>query len=125
MKSKKLGRDYTEGEIIIRQGEIGDCMFVIQEGEVDVVRHDADGREIVVAVLRQGDFFGEMAIFEKEVRSATVRAKGETRVLTIDKKTFLKRVKQDPTLAFNLLKIMSQRIRSLDEELLRNSEFTR
>jgi CRP-like cAMP-binding protein len=70
--------------------------------------------------LQAGDFFGEMAVFEKEVRSATVRANGEARVLRIDKKALLTRIREDPLLAVNLLKTMSHRIRHLNEEISRH-----
>jgi CRP/FNR family transcriptional regulator len=91
-------------------------MFVVQAGEVEVIREQA-GREVRLAILKEGDFFGEMALFDREVRSATVRARGEARILTIDKKTFLSRVQEDPSLAFNILRTMSARIRNLDAEL--------
>jgi CRP-like cAMP-binding protein len=58
-----------------------------------------------------------MSIFEHEVRSASVRALGEARVLTVDKKTFLRRIQEDPPLAFNLVKIMARRIRLLSEQI--------
>jgi CRP-like cAMP-binding protein len=60
-----------------------------------------------------------MALFERMPRSATVRALGEVRVLTIDKKTFLRQVHEDPSLAFRILQKMSYRIRELDTELFR------
>jgi CRP-like cAMP-binding protein len=85
METGALGKIYQDGEIIIRLGEVGDCMFVIQEGRVEVLA-ERDGQEILIAVREGGDFFGEMAILERDVRSATVRALGEVRVLTVDKK---------------------------------------
>jgi CRP-like cAMP-binding protein len=111
-----LGKLYHDGEVIVRQGDTGDCMYVVQEGKVEVVR-SANGPEVVVAVLPAGECFGEMAIFERETRSATVRARGEARVLTVDKKTLLRRFQEDPTLALNLLRSLSQRIRRMDREL--------
>lgn len=116
MKSNLLGKSYRVGETLVRQGEVGDCMFVLQEGEVEVIKEE-DGREAVVDVLKAGEMFGEMAIIERQLRSATVRAVTPVRVLTIDKKTFLRRVHEDPTLALNVLKTMSNRIRKLDAEL--------
>lgn len=117
MSTDALGRVYADGDVVVRQGESGDCMFTLQEGRLEVlVKHE--GRdEMRVAVMETGAIFGEMAIFEREVRSATVRALGEARVLTIDKKNFLRRVQEDPTLAFNLVKMMSQRIRRLTAEV--------
>jgi len=70
-------------------------------------------------VLGKGDFFGEMAIFEHEVRSATIRARGEVRALTVDKRTFLRRITEDPSIAFRIVGRMSRRIRELDAEIVR------
>ena len=111
-----LGRIYRDGEVIIHQGNTGDSMYVVQSGRVEVVQ-SSDAGEQHLAYLEAGDFFGEMAVFEKEVRSATVRAAGESRVLKIDKKTLLRRIREDPLLAVNLLKTMSHRIRHLNTEL--------
>ncbi len=111
-----LGTLYQDGEVIVRQGEIGDCMYVIQSGEVEVVQA-TNGGEQRLAVLHAGDFFGEMAVFERVVRSATVRAHGEARALKVDKKTLLRRIKEDPLLAVNLLQTLSQRIRDLNAQV--------
>lgn len=116
MSSAGLGKTYSDGEVVVRQGESGDCMYAIQKGQLEVTRRSKDG-EVRVAVLEEGEIFGEMAIFEREVRSATVRALGEARVLTVDKKTFLRRVQEDPSLAFNLVQMMSRRIRRLSGEI--------
>jgi flavin-dependent dehydrogenase len=116
IKTDTLGKLYQDGEIIINQGEMGDCMYVIQSGSVEVIHVDGD-RETILAKLYEGDFFGEMALFDKEVRSSTVRAFGEVRVITIDKKTVLTRIQEDPSMAFRMLERMSRRIRSLDERM--------
>lgn len=111
MADGSLGRVYPDGAVIVRQGELGNCMFVVQTGRVEVVREEG-GRERRLDVVSEGGFFGEMAIFETEVRSATVRALGEARVLTIDKKLLLRRITEDPLLALNLLKTLSARVRA-------------
>ncbi len=116
MREGVLGTDYYGGETIIKQGESGDCMYVVQSGQVEVIQ-DVNGREQRLAILETGDFFGEMALFEREVRSATVRALVDARVLKIDKKTLLRRIKEDPLLAVNLLQTMSGRIRELNAGL--------
>ena len=110
--SGALGKVYADREIIVQQGEIGDCMFIIQEGLVEVVVEE-EGQEIHIAIRGEGEFFGEMAIFEREVRMATVRALGKARVLTIDEKNFLRRIHEDPSLAYRIVRTMSQRIRAL------------
>ncbi len=119
MDNGALGREYRDGEVICRQGEPGDRMYVIQAGRAVVVR-EGDGAEVVVRELAAGEIFGEMAIFERQPRSATVRAKGTARVLTLDKRAFLRGVHEDPSLAYRILQAMSQRVRSLTEELSRS-----
>jgi CRP/FNR family cyclic AMP-dependent transcriptional regulator len=118
MKAGVLGKVYGDGDIIVRQGESGDCMYEILEGTVEVLR-EKNGREVCLAVLSKGDFFGEMAIFEREARSASVRAMGEVRAMTIDKKTLMRRISEDPSLAFRILEKMANRIRELDVEIER------
>ena len=116
MEDGKLGKTYSNGKVIVRQGEMGDRMFVIQSGRVRVTR-TVDGREIELAELKEGDFFGEMAIIDREVRSATVFAVGEVRLLSIDKNNFLRRIHEDPSLAYRVLQRMSHTIRELNTEL--------
>lgn len=116
MKTGVLGKEYLDGEVIVRQGEWGSCMYVIQEGNVEVII-ELDDNRVQLAIRNKGDFFGEMAIFEGEVRMATVRALGEARVLSIDKKNFLRRIHEDPSLAYRLVQSMSRRIRELSTEV--------
>lgn len=117
-----LGKVYRDGEVIIRQGWTGESMYVVQGGKVEVLQRSDSGEEQHLAYLDAGDFFGEMAVFEKEVRSATVRAAGDARVLKIDKKTLLRRIREDPLLAVNLLKTMSHRIRELNSEIAHHGD---
>jgi CRP/FNR family transcriptional regulator, cyclic AMP receptor protein len=114
MKSNRLGRNYADGEIVIKQGTEGDCFYIIQEGGVEVVFESEKG-EKVVAELGESDFFGEMGIFEKDVRSCTVRAKGNAKILTMDRKSLYTSIKKDPSLAFRLLEKMSNRIRKSNQ----------
>ena len=119
MKTGALGKVYPDGEAIVRQGEAGECMYVIQEGEVEVLVGN-DGREVPIAILGKNDFFGEMSIFDHEVRSATVRAVDDARILTVDKKNFFRAIQEDPTLAFRLVATMSRRIRRLTTDVVRS-----
>jgi len=118
MSRGALGKDYRDGELIIRQGELGEQMFVVQDGSVDVFRMDG-GKEVLLAELGPGACFGEMAIFERETRSASVRARGAARVLTVDRRTLMRRLQKDPSLALRILETMSHRIRVLDAEVVR------
>ncbi len=116
MRSNKLGRLYRDGEIVIHKGDEGTCLFVIQEGNVEVF-DEKGGSEIKIAELGASEFFGEMGMFEKDVRSCTVRAKGNAKILTIDKKNFYKTIQKDPTLAYRLLQKMSSRLRELNKKV--------
>jgi len=116
MTTGALGRLYADGEVVVRQGEVGNCMYVIQGGQVEVLLRKGDS-DVCVALLGEGDFFGEMALFDQEVRSATVRARGEVRLLTLEKKSFLRRIHEDPSLAFRIMEKMSHRIRELNGAL--------
>jgi CRP-like cAMP-binding protein len=111
-----LGKIYRDGEQVVRQGETGGSMFVIQSGKVRVLK-EANDQELPLAVLEAGDVFGEMAIFNNEVRTATVRALGEARILTVDKRGFLRRIHEDPSFVFRILQKMSERIQALDAEV--------
>ena len=108
----ELGRTFADGEVVFRQGDEGTCLYVIQEGELEIVREEA-GRETVLRVAGKDELVGEMAIFQREVRSATVRARGRARVLTLDKRNFLRRIDEDPSLAFRIVETMSRRVREL------------
>jgi hypothetical protein len=107
-----LGRMYQDGEAIVQQGETGNCMYVIQDGYVEVVK-ETDDQDVTLAILGESDFFGEMAIFDNEVRAATVRAIGSARILTIDSRNLLRRIHEDPYFAYRLVKVMSSRVRKL------------
>ena len=117
---KTLGRQYYDGEVIIKQGDEGDCLYVVQKGTVEVI-DESDNKELKLAELKETDFFGEMGLFEKDVRSCTIRSVGETKVLTIDKKNFYKTIQKDPSIAYRLLEKMSYRLRETNRKLKEKS----
>lgn len=117
-----LGRHYEDGELIVRQGEPGESMYVVQKGRVEVLRREGD-KEYCLRELGPGEFFGETAIFEGESRPATVRAVGEAWVYSLERDSLLRRIHEDPSLAFGLIQQMSYRIRELEQSLLRRVAF--
>ncbi len=114
MRNTTLGHQFRDGDTIIRQGDVGNCLFVIQEGRVAVYR-EKEHDEIKIAELGEGEFFGEMGLFDKDVRSATVRSIGDSRILTIDRKNFYRTIQKDPSLAYRLLEKMSKRLRETNK----------
>jgi flavin-dependent dehydrogenase len=115
-----MGKNYNDGQIIYRQGELGDCMYVIHEGQVDEFQRKGD-QEFLLRTLEKGDFFGEMALFADDARPSTMRASGKAVILTLEKKTLLQRIHEEPSLAFRLLHRMTLRIRDLEGTLVRRS----
>lgn len=111
-----LGRPFPDGSIIARQGDPGDCMFVIQDGRVELELDNGAG-PVPLALLGPGDFFGEGCVFEQVPRLVTARAVGEARVLTVDRPTLLRRLHEDPCLAMHMLETMSRRLGALNQEL--------
>jgi len=118
MRDSELGRLYSDGEIIFKEGDVGDALYMIQSGKITITKKAASG-ELVIATLQSGEIFGEMALFDRLPRSATARASGNARILKMEKKRFFSAIGRDPTLVFKLLESMSQRTRKLDEELMR------
>lgn len=116
MPNSSLGKVYEDGVVVVRQGESGDCMYVIQDGQVEVIVELA-GQATRLAVRGPGEIFGEMAIFEHEARMATVRALGRARILTVDKKNLLRSIHDDPSLAFHMVETLSRRVRELSREV--------
>lgn len=116
MTQGELGRVYQSGEWLVRQGESADCMFVIQEGEVEILKRRGEGH-VRLAVRGPGEIIGEMALFERQTRSADIRARGRVRVITIDRRQFLRRIHEDPSLAYRVVQSLSRRVRELSEEL--------
>ncbi len=112
MSQNQLGKLYRDGDVVVRIGDKGTCMFQIQKGELEVIIDEDEN--MVVNTLSSGDFFGEMSLFTGECRSATVRSKGESRVLTIDEPAFLRRLQEDPVLGFRVLETMFSWLRHMN-----------
>ncbi len=112
-----LGKDYKDGDTIFEENSIGKEMYIILTGNAKVIKKK-DGVETTLATLEEGDFFGEMSLFDNSPRSATVKALGDIKLLEINQKNFLKKISRDPSLAFRMLEKMSQRIRNSDEIIL-------
>ena len=105
-------RNYQPGADIMSQDQEGVGVFVLLDGEAEVVR---DGK--VLATLKPGSFFGEMALLDHYRRSGTVRAKGEARCLAIPRSDFIAELKANNDLCYNMLVHMTRRVRDLDERV--------
>lgn len=105
-------RQYPARAAIIHAGDASDSLFFIVKGSVSVVIEDDEGREMVVAYLNAGDFFGEMGLFEdKPIRSAWIRAKSTCEVAEISYRKFKELARQDAGLIFALSAQLAGRLR--------------
>jgi CRP/FNR family cyclic AMP-dependent transcriptional regulator len=112
--------EFHRGEIIVREGEPGNRMFIIGSGSVEVVKHLAESRETVLAVLRPRDFLGEMSIIDCVARSASVRAVEDTTLFALKGidlyHLFQKHPDQYAIVILNIARDLSRRLRAIDEK---------
>ena len=97
------------GEFIFRKGEAAKMMYLIIEGEVELMLDDT-----VVETAEEGSFIGEMALIDDEPRSASARARGDCRVFPIDEARFQLLVKETPFFALQMMKTLARRLRKMD-----------
>jgi CRP/FNR family transcriptional regulator/CRP/FNR family cyclic AMP-dependent transcriptional regulator len=110
-------RKYPKDAVIFFESDPGDAMFMIIGGRVKVTILSDDGREIILSILGDRDFFGEMALLDNEPRSATAIAVQETEVAVIHQKDFLSIVEKRPRVAINLLSALSDRLRKANHQI--------
>ena len=109
----RFGREYQAGEVLFREGEPGDRMFVIQAGAVKITKSMA-GDQKVLAVLGPGEFLGEMAILNGKPRTATATVVEPVRCLLIDARTLEAMVSKNAEIALRLIKKLARRLDSAD-----------
>ncbi len=105
-------KSYSAGDYIFRKGEPGTVMYMVIEGDIDLVV----GR-VVVETARPGAFIGEMALIDDAARSASARAKTDARLFPIDEARFQSLVSQTPSFALDVMKALALRVRRGNEKL--------
>lgn len=108
-------RPYAAGTAVIREAEPGDLFFVILRGEVKVSVDSPDGREVVLSHLQAGEFFGEMALFGGEGRSASVTALSDCELVALARADFLAVLARDFSLTRKILQTLSTRLRKAND----------
>ena len=114
-------RSWLAGEAVFREGDSGDTCYVIRGGCVRVTRRHSDGRQITLAELREGDIFGELAMFGGETRSATVEATEPTAGVAILAGDLRRTMLAHPDIAVAMLEGLADRIRAANERLARQT----
>lgn len=114
---KDLQVTYPAGAYVFRQGEAGSEMFIIQEGKVEILTQKGQ-KEVALAVLEEGDFFGEMAVLEDLPRTASARTVTRCQLLRIDRQTFDQLIRHNPEIAVRMLRKLCHRLRSAQPQPL-------
>jgi CRP/FNR family transcriptional regulator, cyclic AMP receptor protein len=110
-------RDVATGTPLFRAGDDGDAMYLIESGRVRIAVTDEDKKEIVLAELARGDFFGEMAIIDGKQRSADAVIAEDARLAVLSRANFLSFIHNNPTVALEMLSATFSRLRSTDKML--------
>lgn len=106
------------GDVLVREDDIATRGFyLILEGTAKVVLTGSDGREAVLALLEEGDFFGEMSLLDGDPRSATVRAAADTRLMFLRRQNFMELLEKHPEIAISLLTTLSSRLRHANRKI--------
>lgn len=110
-------KTYSKDSVILVEEEVGTALFVIIKGKVKVSRSSSDGREVILSILSDSDFFGEMSILDGLNRSATVVALEDTELFIIQRKEFLDLLNKHPEITIALLSELTQRLRNADMKI--------
>jgi len=110
-------RTFTKGQMILLEDDLGQTFFVIGGGSVKITRLSDDGREVILAMLGEADFFGEMSLLDGAGRSANVVALEASEILTLSRNDFLEILQDYPKISISLLDELTQRIRKSDQQI--------
>ncbi len=119
LESAVQERSFGKNEVIFHAKEPGDTLFVIKRGRVKISMNDRNGREIILRILEAGDFFGEMALLDREPRSATVSSLEPCQALILSRDQFLQFIPRHPEVVMKMLTMFSRRLRKADEKIWR------
>jgi len=114
---EKFGQKFPEKTVIFREGDHGDDMFIIQNGEVVISKKSGKGTEHILAVLKSGDFFGEMSLFTTENRSATAITIKDSLILRIDKTSFDFMLSSNLPFAKKMITKLCERLKNADDQI--------
>lgn len=110
-------REYTDGEIIFKEGDEGRDLYIVQEGTV-VIKKQIPAGELTLVEFSRGDFFGDMALLQSIPRFASAYSKGKSKILILQPGGFLLKIRRDPTFAFEMIQQLSARLKFTSEKFL-------
>jgi len=117
ISDQMIPKKYSSGQYFFLEDSQGEQCFFVIHGSVKVTRLSKEGREVILAILNEGEFFGEMSLLDGDSRSANVIALEDTKVFTLNRKDFLNVIKKYPNIAIELIKILAHRLRKSDRQI--------
>ena len=114
-------RSFEPGQVVFREGDASDTCYVVRSGRARAIREHADGRTITLATFGPGDIFGELAMFEDELRSATVEAVQDTSVVAVLGPDMRRLMIEHPEISMRLVVALGRRLRETNDRLAKQS----
>jgi CRP/FNR family transcriptional regulator len=114
-------RSFEPGQVVFREGDASDTCYIVRSGSARAVREHADGRTITLATFGPGDIFGELAMFEDELRSATVEAVQPTEVVAVLGPDMRRLMVEHPEISIRLVVALGRRLRETNDRLAKQS----
>ncbi|NQT34356.1 Crp/Fnr family transcriptional regulator [bacterium] len=112
-----VARKYDKNNLIIFEDDVGNSLFIIKKGRVKISNIETDGSEAILAILGEGDFFGELAVIDGLSRSASVTSIDELELLMLNRTDFMEILEKIPRISITLLKELASRIRKSDHHI--------
>ncbi|MBC7473215.1 MAG: Crp/Fnr family transcriptional regulator [Candidatus Sericytochromatia bacterium] len=110
-------KKFEKGQTIFYEEDMGTGFYLIMSGQVKIVMLSSDGREHILGLLRENDFFGEMSILDGQPRSATAIALSDIKTMTINREDFTKLLRSNPDMAIKIMFVLCKRLRQADRNV--------
>jgi CRP-like cAMP-binding protein len=114
-------RDFTPGETIFSEGEPGRAAYIVESGMVEITKESKTGAKLMLAAVKTGEMFGEMALIDASPRMATAMAVGKTRLVIIPKAAFSKLLGKTDVVIRTVLNTLMERLRQQTERNVKNT----
>ena len=121
LTGRGVERSYEKGDPVFREGDASDSCYIVRKGHARAIRRHRDGRTITLATFGPGDFFGELAMFEDELRSATVEAVEAVDLVAVLGPDMRRLMSEHPEISRRLVIALGRRLREMNERLSRQS----
>lgn len=111
-ETRNLALEFDRGALVFREGEVGNAMFIVQEGEVDILKRLEDGSSRILRTMGKGDFFGEMSLIDKKPRSASAVCRSRARLVRVPAESLVRFIESNPQFVMRMLNTFVDRLRS-------------